>query len=1110
MQNRDDTRPADPAGTRAAVLDRLSRARARQTAVRVAAGVSGWLTVLLAAGVVLVGVESIAYLPPAAKIAAFAGLAALSLACVVFGILRPILRPDGLTAIAARVEAVHGGLNQHLTNVLQLWPQRESGSRASRDLIDAAVAQAARATRDIDFADTVDTAPAARAGRRLGLTVVVGLLALQLFPGGSVDAISRLSRPGERYVRPRETTIAVSPGDTTLIVGDSLAVAADVFGLVPLEAALFRLEAGTDEWSRAVVPVRNGRAVFPVGNVRRSFAYRWSVHDAESETHHVTARPRPVVLALTARYAYPAYTGLPDRVDTDGGDIAALSGTRVTLGIRSSRPLADAWLGFDGGARAPAVVSGDTATAVLDVIGPGRFTIGLRDTAGIPNADPVAYRVMPLEDEPPRVSLLRPGADFELGERMQVPLLIEATDDFGVARLEVVYRLAPDGEETLAPIEIETGAREVARAHVWDLAGVNLLPGDQILYRVRAVDINTVTGPGIGETPEYVVRFPSLAEIHENARRAQDDAVEQLEEMAERSRQLQEKIEDVGREIIKKDEANWEDRAEIQEVVKEQERLREQLEENARVLDRARQRMEQSGMLSAETLEKIEQVRALMESLDAPELERLSRELREASSEADPEMIREAIERLTTQQEAFRENLDRTISLLKRVRDEQMLDALTARVQELAREQDRIRRSIASDRPPEDLPERQETVGREAERVEEAIEEAARTVDAPDDRLPEFAESFESARVPDRADQTGRDARAGRRDRAESGARQLSEDLERLASEMAAIRDAHREARRDALLDQLVAAFRNAVDLSRAQEETALQSARDRTDLEALAREQTADLNAASRLADRIRQAGRETFLLPPEAGNGLQNAIDRMQGALGNLQRGLGDRAGKDAREAMAGLNSAAVALREAIGAVRSAGSSTGLEEMLQQLAKASDRQGDLNAQTEGALGQPQPGGSSGQGGLSRLSAEQQAIRQMLEEIRSRFGEQEGDALGDLGAVSEDMADVADRLGRGLDRPLLERQRRILSRLLDAQRSLRRRGFSNDREARTGGEVAYRGPGSLPDDLGETDNPLRARMRDALRQAYPDEYQTIIRRYFDRLIEDARRGSTP
>jgi hypothetical protein len=1096
------------------VLKRIGKVRARHTVLSAFTGLANLVTGLIVATVALVGLESAAYLAPTHKTIVLLLLGSLALLVTAWTVVKPIARPPAYLDIARTIESSIDGLHQHLTNAVQLWSQRNQ-TGASRALIDAAIVQASETTRTLDLRDAIDTTAPKASARRLALVMVVGLIALQLLPGNGVDALSRLADPTGLYVRPQETQLTIVPGDTAIIAGDSLVLVAEMGGLVPLKAVFLRQEEGKDTWTAIERPVREDRAEHVIPSVRKSFLYRWEAHDATSQPYHVLAKPRPVVLSLTTSYNYPVYTGLPERIDQEGGDIAALSGTDVTLQVRASRTLSQAWLTFEDGTHVEATVTQDSLTASFQVEHPARFTIGLRDTAGIENADPVTYRVLPLEDEPPTIIALRPGADSALGEQMLVPLMFEATDDFGVANVEIAYTINRDGEAHTLPLELETPqAREMTQSAIWDLSRSNLLPGDQVAYRLRAYDINTMSGPGMGETPEYVVRFPSLQEIHEAARRSQDETVEQLEEIAEQSQRLQEKMENVAREIVKNEEATWEDRAEIREALKQQEALQQEIEEGVRALDETRQRMEQSGLLSPETVEKIEQVRSLMESLNSPELDQITQDLQGAVDEIDPEMIQEAIERLTSEQEKFQENLDRTIALLKRVRDEQMLDALTARLQDLAEDQRTIHDALSlAETPTESQVERQTVQTREADHLTSALKEAAQSIDTPDDRLQDLAQAYQDAQISQRSEQSTRDMKAGQRKRANEGTEQLAQDLEQMADDLAGIRDAYRQVQKDELLEQLAGIFRDALNLSRSQEATSTEAEQqgNRPDQEQLGRRQTRDLNAASRLAQRIQETSSQSFLIPPQAGAGLQNAMKQMQNTMGNLQRGLGSQAGKNAREAMAGLNSSASAIREAMAAVKASGSGTGLDEMLQQLSEASDRQSDLNAQTEGMMGQPRPGGSTG-GGLPQMSAEQEAIRQMLNQIREKFGAQEGEALGDLGKVAEDMEDVARRLGRNqLDSPTINRQRRILSRMLDAQRSIRQRGFSNDREAQTGEDVAYRGPGSLPSTLGESSNPLRARLREALRQGYPDEYQSLIRKYFDRLIEDAgASGSTP
>ncbi|MEE2754895.1 MAG: hypothetical protein VX910_12995, partial [Candidatus Latescibacterota bacterium] len=345
---------------REGVLSRLIQVRNRQTTFRVILGLSTILSAAIVFAVSLIAVESVSYLSPASKIPALSLLCLALVLSAIWWIARPVFSPPGLQVIARNIEESRGGLHQHLTNVLQLWDLRDRPG-ASRDLIEAAVKQAAQETATIDFTRSVNTTPAIRSLRRLTLSLVVGIFILQLLPGGLVAALNRLANPTQFYTRPQETHLLATPGDTILIVGDSLALSTNIDGVVPLTAALLTQAEGQSAWSSSDISIRENRATHRISNIRESFFYRWKAHDAKSGLYQVHVKPRPVVLSVTSVYRYPAYTGLGERVDTEVGDIVALKGTEVTLQIRSSRDLKSARLAFENGVTLPADISRDSA-----------------------------------------------------------------------------------------------------------------------------------------------------------------------------------------------------------------------------------------------------------------------------------------------------------------------------------------------------------------------------------------------------------------------------------------------------------------------------------------------------------------------------------------------------------------------------------------------------------------------------------------------------------------------------------------------------------------------------------------------------------------------------
>ena len=138
----------------------------------------------------------------------------------------------------------------------------------------------------------------------------------------------------------------------------------------------------------------------------------------------------------------------------------------------------------------------------------------------------------------------------------------------------------------------------------------------------------------------------------------------------------------------------------------------------------------------------------------------------------------------------------------------------------------------------------------------------------------------------------------------------------------------------------------------------------------------------------------------------------------------------------------------------------------------------------------------------LGRLAARQEAIRRGIEEALSH--RRDGDILGTLDEAKKDMDEVARKLARRkLDHKVIERQQRILSRLLDAQRSVNRREFEEKRESQVGEWVVRDSPAALPRSLLE---PESRRDHDLLRarsERYAAEYRDLVESYLRRLQEE-------
>jgi hypothetical protein len=234
--------------------------------------------------------------------------------------------------------------------------------------------------------------------------------------------------------------------------------------------------------------------------------------------------------------------------------------------------------------------------------------------------------------------------------------------------------------------------------------------------------------------------------------------------------------------------------------------------------------------------------------------------------------------------------------------------------------------------------------------------------------------------------------------------------------------------------------------------------------------------------------------------------ARSKMNEAEELLERGMASRAVKSARGAMQDLNEAAASLMQALSSCQSSQCSSGAQECLQNMASLASRQGALNEACKGMCPTDlETAGMSMQARsqLARLAAEQRAIKEGVEATAQTYSE-EAELAGRVDDLVGEMEEIARSIERRqLDRSIIERQERILSRLLDAQRSVRRRDYTQRRQAESGENVSDRQ--SPPDAPSETRSQLtREDLLRALKEGYPPEYESLIKAYFKALSESS------
>jgi|GEM_PF-1936547 len=308
--------------------------------------------------------------------------------------------------------------------------------------------------------------------------------------------------------------------------------------------------------------------------------------------------------------------------------------------------------------------------------------------------------------------------------------------------------------------------------------------------------------------------------------------------------------------------------------------------------------------------------------------------------------------------------------------------------------------------------------------------------------------------------------------------------LRRLAADMLAI-----STRQEEIAGRIPAQLRNirSLDLTRSQHR--LQKATD---------------GVRSRLAELLDESPTRIMKLLDK----LDDLIEAMGHAVQAMEDNRGPVARRGATESLAEANRIVISLltEAQISSSSSGGSGGGssspsLSEQLKEMAK---QQAGLNGMTEELRRMLANRGISqaARAQMKRLGEAQGDLAGRVAELEEEHrGQPEGERLlGDLGELGEQMERISGEIDQGLvSEETLERQERILSRLLDARNSVRRRDYTSKRESNTASRLYDEQQGRTGDaDNEDPDSPFRLRYL-PLEKA-PLEYRDLVRRYFTAL----------
>jgi hypothetical protein len=1017
-------------------------------------------------------------------------------------------------------------IKDDLLNALQLVSVSDGKTNYSHSLIDAAFRNVYERTKNVQFDSIVNFKKARELFLYLAV-ISVFCSVLFIFVPGMQAASYRLVNFNQEFIPPQKYSFEVQPGDIQVTKGDNVHISVKVSGGFPSSVYLaMKSEEQTDFENHRLTADSLGEYNFEYRSVRSSFKYFAFAEDSRSDEYNIEVIDRPIIKTLDVTVTSPAYSKIPQLQQRDNGNVTALKGTRVELKLSSTKELKEAELNFDDTASVKLNTSSTRASGNFRINKDNSYKIIITDKNGNKNLSPITYLVKVLNDDYPTIEVVSPNKNVSLGNDNRLPLLLRVTDDFGFSKLLLHYKLSasryepPHKDFTSVEIPLDKNLKEQNINHIWNLTNLSLGTDDVVTYYLEVFDNDNVSGPKSAVTQTYNIRVPSLDEILAGVDESHSNIEQELRETIQEASELQKNLEKINQDLKQdKREITWQEKEKIEDALNKFEQLQEKIQKASDEFDQLKEDLQNNQLLSKETLEKYMELQELMDELTSDEMKKALERLREMLQNMNRQQTQEAMQEFTVDEEKFKKSVERTLNLLKRIQIEQKVDELLKRSEMMTEKQEELlnqteQSDLSNSSENKELSEKQDQLSKDIENFSEELEKLSEKMkelsDMPQEELDKLMEEFEKQKNQERSDEASRNINRSNKSTAMENQEQVKQNFKQMSQMMNDLQSAMMQQNQMQAFIDMMKILDNLLSLSKHQEDLRNESKQldpGSSSFNDIAQKQQSTQKNLEKTMQQMSELSQKTFAITPEMGRALGNALREMQKSIQSLQNRSGSMSAINQGESMRSLNEAAALLKGAMESMAQGSGKGGLMSLMQQLQQLSGQQMSLNNLTQ-MLQQMQQGNlnQQQQAELQRLGQQQDMIRKSIEQLNKEAREQgKSKSLGgNLEDIVRQMQEVVkDMNTERLDDDLIQKQERILSRMLDAQRSINERDFERNRESHTGHNITRESP-SGPDFSSERGkDKIKDELNKAVKEGFTRDYENLIRKYYEALQKE-------
>lgn len=940
-------------------------------------------------------------------------------------------------------------VSDKLINLLQL------SSQSNNELAEAGISQKAIAMQDIAFESAIDL----KANRKYlrYLLIPFGLIiVLLLFNSGIfTESTRRIVQFNQEFSPQAPFKFIVQNKNLAAFFNEDFTLSLKLEGEALPEAVY--IVSGDLRWKMQAASA--GTFEYTFDNIQQPVDFVFEASGFFSSGFTLSIINRPEITGLNVLLEYPAYLGLRSQKLNNAGNLEVPEGTKVTWSIATAYTQKATLFFTEGNPNEMQLIDNNLFTFNKSFQNPEDYWLELENDDS-KNKDRLAYRVDVVKDRFPQIAV----------ENLQDSVLYKnvllggsITDDYGLTALQLNYTVISGGKEAAQQkrsIPIARNNKQQNFLFQWAIDSIQLRPGDKLVYHLQVWDNDGVNGRKSARSADYTFALPGEDELKAEITQNQQSAEQKIDQSIQRARELQKSIDDAQQKLRGKQSMDWQDKKMLEDLLNQKTKLDEAIKELQKENALLEQKKDAFSEENERIKEKSEQIQKLMDELLDEETKKMFEELQKLLQEnTDVNQVQKMLEKLDRKEINLEKELERTLSLFKELQYDYKLDQAIQELKDQTQKQEELlektenqddKKNADSDKPSQeelsneqkDLKEKFDALEQQLDELDKLGEELNKEESSDEESQEEISELQEES---EESLEKGDNKKSGQQQKkAISKMKEMAKKMEGMQSSMQMEMDQQN-------LESLRQIIHGLVKLSFDQEALIKEFGPiQQTDPHyvTLSQNQLKIKDDAKVLEDSLLALSKKDPFMSSVVSKEIGELNDHIDKSVHNIKERRKANASTEMQLSMTSINNLALMLNDHF------------EMMMNMMANAmpgkgkkkpgQPRLGEMQEMLNQQMQELKKGGGKQGRELSeeyaRMAAEQERIRRALQEMQEKLKQQGGQSLGEDIPMKMEQTEM-DLVNKQITEQTIQRQKEILSRLLESEKSMREQDLDEERK---------------------------------------------------------------